>query len=214
MRGIATTAKAWTPRALLGVRLVLGPMLLVAAWNGNAGIGWVLILSAGILSDILDGFVARRLNVATPRLRELDSWVDGWFFICAMTSVWLVRGEVLRPFLTPLVAMIAVYLLSLAAGWLKFGRVAAFHAHSARVAGGLLFFAATQLVVFGRAGWLLWAAIIAAILSHIDRIAMVLVLDRWTHDVPSVWHALRIRNDGRSLPEHIHRAANGNLPQP
>lgn len=48
MRGIATTAKAWTPRALLGVRLVLGPMLLVAAWNGNAGIGWVLILSADI----------------------------------------------------------------------------------------------------------------------------------------------------------------------
>jgi hypothetical protein len=39
MRGIATTAKAWTPRALLGLRLVLGPMLVVAAWNGNAGIG-------------------------------------------------------------------------------------------------------------------------------------------------------------------------------
>ena len=186
-------AKQCIPGALLMGRFTMGVILLVEARDGNTGTWFLPALSAGILSDILDGMIASHLKVATAKLREADSWIDAWFFLCAVLSAWLVHRDALRPFAMPLIVMIAIYGLSLAVSLIKYGRFASYHAHSARVAGGLLFLAAVQLFGLGHAGWLLWAAIVAAILSHIERIAITFLLPEWTHDVPTVWHARRMR---------------------
>lgn len=44
----------------------------------------VAVLIAAILSDVFDGIIARRLNVATPQLRQLDSKVDTVFWLSLM----------------------------------------------------------------------------------------------------------------------------------
>jgi CDP-diacylglycerol--glycerol-3-phosphate 3-phosphatidyltransferase len=41
----------------------------------------VTLLVIGLLTDIFDGIIARRLNVSTERLRRLDSTVDQVFFV-------------------------------------------------------------------------------------------------------------------------------------
>jgi CDP-diacylglycerol--glycerol-3-phosphate 3-phosphatidyltransferase len=154
---------------------------------------WFLIgLSVGIASDVLDGVIARRLGLASARLRQADGWADAWFFLCVLVSAWWARAEVLRPFIPPIGMMLGLYLLSLVLIWKKYGRLASYHTWSARVAGGCLYIAALELFGKGTAGILSWLAISTNILSHIERIAITLVLKRWTDDVGSVWHALRM----------------------
>ncbi|WP_431200554.1 CDP-alcohol phosphatidyltransferase family protein [Mucilaginibacter sp. P19] len=39
----------------------------------------IILMILGLLSDIFDGIIARRLNVSSPMLRRLDSGVDQFF---------------------------------------------------------------------------------------------------------------------------------------
>ena len=46
--------------------------------------GFGLCLIAAFLSDVFDGILARRLGVATPTLRRLDSIADSVFYLAAV----------------------------------------------------------------------------------------------------------------------------------
>jgi phosphatidylglycerophosphate synthase len=61
------------PVLLVATRFLLGPILLFLATQGATG-GWFLLgITAAFLSDVFDGIIARRLGVATERLRVADS---------------------------------------------------------------------------------------------------------------------------------------------
>lgn len=61
--------------ALTMSNLIFGLLALVSVWHGLATVALVLILGAATM-DILDGRVARRLNIVSPMGRELDSLCD------------------------------------------------------------------------------------------------------------------------------------------
>ena len=54
---------------------------------------WVYfpILVIGTLSDIFDGILARRLGVATQRLRRYDSVTDIVYYLLILAAVWIAR---------------------------------------------------------------------------------------------------------------------------
>jgi len=180
------------PAFLIACRFVLGPLLLLAALEGRAEVWFGPGLAAAVASDIFDGVIARRLGVATARLREADSWVDNWFCLCIAASTWLAH----RRDVVALAPLIAAWLLTdwLALGfdWLKFRRFAAYHALSSKLAGLLLFAAVFALFVLG-SRLLLGLALGVAILSHLERMAITALMPRWTPDIPSVRHALKLK---------------------
>ena len=144
-------------------------------------------LGGGILSDIVDGMLARRLRVATENMRRIDSVVDTIFVLFAMGCTWIAYSEVLLDHGGLLALMLGLNFISYIPALIKFGRFPAFHAYSAKLSGLALFAAAALLLLSGRAGWWLDAAIIITILSHLDRIAITLLLPEWRTDVAGVW---------------------------
>lgn len=178
---------------LLIARLVLGPVLLAGAWDGETGWWFSAGLLAGLLSDILDGMAARRFGSDSPRLREWDSRVDVFFVACVSLSAILAHGEALVALAWPLALVFGLHLLSILAPWLKFRRLPAFHAYSAKLAGLSLFAAAVELFSSGQTGLFFWLALVTAAASHIDRLAIAWRLPAWRTDVPGFWAA----RDGR-----------------
>ncbi|HOY97688.1 MAG TPA: CDP-alcohol phosphatidyltransferase family protein, partial [Catalimonadaceae bacterium] len=71
------------PIALIYSRLVLGILVMVLSLNHveHYRVMAIVILTTGLLTDIFDGIIARRLNVSTQTLRRLDSTVDQVFFV-------------------------------------------------------------------------------------------------------------------------------------
>jgi CDP-diacylglycerol--glycerol-3-phosphate 3-phosphatidyltransferase len=63
------------PNALSALRLVLAPVLLWLAWTGQHT-AFLVTLSASLLSDLVDGWLARRFGQATQLGTLLDSWGD------------------------------------------------------------------------------------------------------------------------------------------
>jgi hypothetical protein len=65
--------------------------------------------------------------------------------------------------------------------------------YSSKVWGLLLFMAFFALLVYGYAGWLFGAAIGMGILADLEGWMISIFLPVWTHDVPTLFMALKIR---------------------
>jgi len=63
--------------------LMVALALADASWAPKA---IVAAMTIGLLSDIFDGIIARRLGVATPSLRRLDSQTDAAFWLAVLAS--------------------------------------------------------------------------------------------------------------------------------
>lgn len=121
------------PNLLSSTRLALVPVLWVLAMRGDAvgtGIGLVV---AG-LTDVLDGYLARRLDAATPTGAALDSLADNLLTLSGAVWLLVLRPDVVIMFAVPLAIWLALYLAFLGLGLVKFRRFANLHLYSAKAA--------------------------------------------------------------------------------
>jgi phosphatidylglycerophosphate synthase len=195
--------RSWTPHqrrgwrvslAITVLRLALAPAVVLLA-RGRAP-GWLLAcgLVAGFVSDVVDGMVARRASAVTPFLRRLDSAVDTVFYLAVAYAAWVLHPEPLRRLAVPIGAVIAGEVLNYVVALVRFRREASYHAVSAKLWGLLLFMALLVLLGAGSA-MLLPVALAAGIVAELETLAITMTLPAWRHDVPSAWHAWRIRHD-------------------
>ncbi|HZP81963.1 MAG TPA: CDP-alcohol phosphatidyltransferase family protein [Chthonomonadaceae bacterium] len=181
------------PALLIALRALLGPTVWLFACDRAARPYIVAALTIALLSDVFDGVLARRLGLATERLRVADSRADAFYYLCVALAVCRAAPELLRPYAGPLLAVLSLQLLSYTIDLLKYRRIVSYHAYSAKIWGVSLFFAAVALLGFHSAGVFLWLAILCGFLSNIEGLAMKCVLPTWTHDVSGLAAALRLR---------------------
>jgi phosphatidylglycerophosphate synthase len=121
-------------------RLVLTPVLWILALLGERPLLGVLVAVAGF-TDILDGFLARRLGRTSRWGSQLDSVAD--MVLVGSITIWLVmlRPDFFRDHGALLLTWAALALVTLLVGWFRFHRFADLHLYSAKAAGfvGYLF---------------------------------------------------------------------------
>lgn len=184
------------PLSLTALRLILAPLTLALAAYAPSPAGFAVCLIAALLSDIFDGVIARRLGVATPGLRRLDSIADTLFYAACIGALWLLYPRTLAAHAALLLVLLGLELLRYGFDLLKFGREASYHMWSSKLWGLLLFLAFFSLLVLGRDGRLVDAAIVAGIVTDLEGLLISALLPRWRSDVPSMFHAGRIRRAG------------------
>jgi CDP-diacylglycerol--glycerol-3-phosphate 3-phosphatidyltransferase len=183
------------PQTLILFRFLCAPFILSAAYFvGEEAKPLILVLMyLGLLSDILDGIVARKMNVSSAALRRMDSQTDMIFWLSIGFATWMLYPQLIRDnalaIYTILAMEAAVYAISL----LKFKRETCTHAFLSKLWGITLLIAFTSLIGFNHAGIPFFAAITMGLVSHVDRILITLILPEWTHDIPSTYHAYLIR---------------------
>ncbi|WP_420628193.1 CDP-alcohol phosphatidyltransferase family protein [Candidatus Leptofilum sp.] len=181
------------PLGLTTIRVVLAPLILVWAGNGRAGLPYVFCLILAFVTDYFDGVVARKLDVATATIRRYDSAADVIFYVAALTAVWLVYPEVVVQNWLGIVLVAGLEAIRVTTDFVKFRREASYHMWSAKGWNITLFAALTGLMGFGISGWLFRLPIVVGILTNMEGLAASILLPSWTHDVPTIFHAYRIR---------------------
>ncbi len=128
-------------------RLVLTPVLWVLALIGERPLLGILVAVAGF-TDILDGFLARRLGRTSRWGSQLDSVAD--MVLVASITIWLVmlRPDFYRDHGTVLLAWVALALFTLLVGWIRFHRLADLHLYSAKAAGFVGYLFVIYLLMF------------------------------------------------------------------
>jgi len=179
------------PIALTALRALLAPVVvaLALAWPEPAAFGACLL--AAFASDVLDGVVARRLGVATPGLRRLDSIADSIFYAAALFAAWHLHPAAIRDHAAALVALGVLEAARYAFDLRKFGKEASYHMWSSKLWGIALFAGFFALLVFGEQRLFVAAAIWIGIVADLEGLAISATLRTWRTDVPTLWHARR-----------------------
>ena len=183
------------PILLILFRLLLAPIILVLAYfiGENAKTTIVVLMYLGLISDIFDGIIARKQNISTVRLRRMDSQTDMLFWLSIGFATWFLYPKLIADNFLAIWAIlgmeISVYFISI----IKFKKETCTHAFLSKLWGITLLIAFTALIGFNYAGIPFYLAIVMGLISHIDRILITLILPKWTHDVPSAYHAYLIR---------------------
>lgn len=184
-------AIARIPWSLVALRVILAPALIIGERVGVSGSVLVAIATAAFLSDVCDGIIARRLGVDTDALRHADSVADTVFYIGAIAAVLHRAPHALAAVAIPLAAILVLEAVRWTVERAKFGRIAAYHMWSAKVWGIALWLGLAEALLTARAGPVLVAAMVLGIVADLEGLAATLVLEAWTRDLPSVWHAVR-----------------------
>jgi CDP-diacylglycerol--glycerol-3-phosphate 3-phosphatidyltransferase len=181
------------PLGLTLLRALLGPVVLaLAMWAPNPAL-FAACLIVAFLSDVFDGIIARRLKVATANIRRMDSIADSVFYVCTGIAAYLLYPQALRDRAMPLLALITLELARYGLDYLKYRRETSYHMWSSKAWGICLFLGFLMLLGWGQTGLWLSLAIYAGIVADIEGLLISLVLPTWQHDVPSLVHALRLR---------------------
>jgi CDP-diacylglycerol--glycerol-3-phosphate 3-phosphatidyltransferase len=181
------------PLALTASRALLAPVVvgLALAWPAPWAFGACLV--AAFASDVFDGIVARRLGVATPGLRRLDSLADSLFYLAALSAAWHLHADAIRAQFAPLAVLAALEIARYAVDLRKFGKEASYHMWSSKLWGVALFAGFFALLVFGEDRVAVPAAIWIGIVADVEGLAISATLREWRTDVPTIWHARRLR---------------------
>lgn len=183
------------PNLLSGSRLGLAVVMVVAAWADGSRRVFLTLFVAALLTDGLDGFLARRWRVESDLGRRLDSWGDYVLTGAAVAGIWRLWPEVVRGqwpwFLTTLVGCFAI----VAYGLIRWGRVLGYHTWMAKAMVVVLPVSVAVLLAGGPA-WLFHVAVILQVGCGLEEMAIALALPGYSGLMPSFWHALRRRQAG------------------
>lgn len=183
------------PYLLILFRLLLAPIILILAYGFGSKMSLVIVILMylGLLSDIFDGIIARKMNLSSEKMRRMDSQTDLIFWVSIAISCYLIYPDIIMEKILWIGILIFMELSCYVVSLLKFGKETCTHAFVSKLWGLTLLSAFTALIGFEFGGWVLNLAIIVGLISHIDVILIILILPKWTHDVPSFYHAYLIR---------------------
>jgi CDP-diacylglycerol--glycerol-3-phosphate 3-phosphatidyltransferase len=178
------------PNALSALRLVLAPVLLWLAWTGQ-GTAFLVTLAVSLLSDLVDGWVARRFDQATALGTLLDSWGDLVTFVAVPVCAWWLWPDLIRREGVTVAALVAAYVFPIALGYLKYGRLTSYHTYGAKLSAVVVGSSALVLFLEGPPEPFRIATAIL-VLAELEEIAITTILPDWHANVPSVFHAQRL----------------------
>lgn len=183
------------PYLLIATRFIFAPVIFsLAYFNGEKSQFVILALMfIGLLTDIFDGIIARKVGVSSEKLRRLDSQVDLVFWLSLGFAAYFINPEVIKNNWHSIALIFMMEALCYIISIIKFKKETCTHAWLSKMWGVSLLIAFTYLIGFQQAGWAFYLAVFFGIVSHIDVILIILILPKWQYDVPSFYHAWNIR---------------------
>lgn len=183
------------PYILIAVRCILAPVIMALAYfKGEESRFLILVLMyAGLLTDIFDGIIARKAGVSSEQLRRLDSQTDLVFWLSLGFASYCITPELITNEWKGVLLIFVMEALCYLVSFLKFGKETCTHAFLSKMWGLSLLIAFTYLIGFQQAGWAFYVTVALGFISHIDVILIILLLPKWQYDVPSSYHAWKIR---------------------
>ncbi|PRY98847.1 CDP-diacylglycerol--glycerol-3-phosphate 3-phosphatidyltransferase [Marinilabilia salmonicolor] len=164
------------PNLLSLYRLLVFPVILYMAITGKEET-FVVLLCISLVSDILDGNIARFFKLQTNFGAALDNLADIVTYAMALTGLFIFKWDVIEPHGWILFLFLGVFILSYIVSFLRFGKIPGLHLYSAVSAGylqGIFFFV---LFVFGFWPWFYYLAIGWGTLAYIEKIFVLFKLD-------------------------------------
>ena len=127
---------------------------------------------AAALTDLVDGWLARRQGLASGFGAQLDATVDNLFSLAILGFLAMAYPELVSRHWVACAVLFGGPLAYLAVSWAMTRRLMMFHVWSAKLGAVLLFSLWPAIAVTGWEGWL-WLSAVAVGLSRLEQVVLI-----------------------------------------
>ncbi|MGC1205522.1 MAG: CDP-alcohol phosphatidyltransferase family protein [Flavobacteriaceae bacterium] len=179
-------------------RIFAAPFLLVLVWlDLRLVFTWLLLISYS--TDAIDGYLARKLKITSPRGSQLDSFGDQITLIIGLIGLFYFETDFIKTnFILILIAFIP-YVIQMLIAYLKYGKATAFHTYLAKLSAVFQSLFILWSLFFNPAYTLFYTMIIIGLLETFEEIILIFMYTNWASDVKGLYWALRHK---RGLKKH------------
>jgi cardiolipin synthase len=177
------------PNLISLIRICMAPLLIYFAMN-QMEIWFLSALIFSGLTDVLDGFLARRLKQITTLGSHLDSWGDFTIFTTMAVGAWILWPQIVQREIIYFAIIVGSFSLPVAVGLIKFKRVTSYHTWSVKLAVPITYLG--YILLFAEiTQWPFILASLICVYAGIEEILITLVMRHERVDVRSIWAAIK-----------------------
>ncbi|MHB1146447.1 MAG: CDP-alcohol phosphatidyltransferase family protein [Lutibacter sp.] len=171
-------------------RIAAAPFLLLLLWLDEREV-FTSFLLVSYCTDMIDGFLARRLKITSARGSQLDSFGDQINFVVAIIGLLVYEYDFMKAHSFFIILVFVPYIFQMILAFIKYGKATAFHTYLAKLSAISQGFFILWLLFFGPIYWLFYVMIVLGLLETIEEIALIFMYDNWVAGVKGIYWAIR-----------------------
>lgn len=164
------------PNLLSLYRLAISPFILYLVLSGQEKL-FAVFFCISLISDVLDGNIARIFKLQTRFGAALDNLADICTYILAFIGIFIFKWDDINPHSWIFYPFLIVLLLSYIVAYVRFHKIPGLHLYSVVTSGyaqGIFIFI---LFASGFYAWLFYTAVILGIIGYTEKIMVLMRLD-------------------------------------
>jgi len=146
---------------------------------------WILLIA--LFTDALDGFLARRLKIASIHGAKLDSFADAFLFSVCVIAIVVFETSFVSEHLNLIVVALSIYLIQLSLAYYKYGKPSSFHTYLAKTAAFIQGSFFLVLFFLGTVEWLFYLTIAISLLETFEEITLIFIFPKWKANVKGLF---------------------------
>lgn len=150
---------------------------------------WLLLISYS--TDAIDGYLARKLKITSPRGSQLDSFGDQITLIVGLIGLFYFQTNFIKTNLVLIVIAFVPYIIQMIVAYLKYGKATAFHTYLAKLSAIMQSVFILWALFFSPEYVLFYIMIGIGLLETFEEITLITMYDNWTSDVKGIYWAFR-----------------------
>ena len=176
------------PFLLIYSRILFGILIgLLAFFRISHYAEWIAaFMIIGLLTDVFDGIIARKLGVSSEKLRIWDSGVDHFFWLIILASIFYLNFAFVKSNLLWIIILLTLEIATYMISYLKFKKPIATHSILAKFWALSLLWFLIDLVLHNSSTFPFATCMVLGIISRLEIISIILSLKKWATDVPSI----------------------------
>ena len=173
-------------------RVAASPFLLLLVLLGEREVfSWLLLISYS--TDMIDGFLARRLKITSSRGSQLDSLGDQVTLGVAFIGLFVFEYEFISENLKIILIPFGLYFVQMFLAFRKYGKTTAFHTYLAKLSAIAQGVFILWFLFFSPVYWLFYLMIILGIIETLEEIILIFMYPHWVAGVKGLYWAYRDR---------------------
>lgn len=171
-------------------RIAAAPFLLLILWLDEREV-FTSFLLVSYSTDMIDGFLARRLKITSARGSQLDSFGDQITFVVGIIGLLVYELDFMKAHSFYIILVFVPYIFQMIIAFIKYRKATAFHTYLAKLSAITQGIFILWLLFFGPIYWLFYVMIVLGLLETMEEIALIFMYDKWVAGVKGIYWAIR-----------------------
>ncbi len=183
------------PNLLSFYRLLAIPFIVWSLFEENKTL-FIALICINLITDILDGLIARTFNLCTEFGARLDSLADISTFLLSISGFWVFEKLFVLEHQFAFVTLFSFYAIPQLVSLLKFKRPTSFHLYSNKIVGYIQGIFIFTFFVFGYNEFYFYFMVVASCLGDFEVFLLVLLLPKIISNAKSIFSVLKRKQNG------------------